>query len=200
MDDIRTFADQTETGRQALALLLERQSAGVLVEPAPQGADLDLILDAGLRAPDHGRLRPWRFVLIRGEARLAWGERLAEAAAIRDPANAPALGDRFRAWVRRTPLIIAIGAGVQAGHKIPEIEQILSAGAAAMNMLNAIHLLGYGGMWVTGPNAYDPRISQLLGLETPSRLVGFLAVGTPKPAPPAPRPRRDSHVREWTGD
>jgi nitroreductase len=199
MDDIRTFADQRETARQTLALLLERQSAGVLVEPAPQGADLDLILDAGLRAPDHGRLRPWRFVLIRGEARLAWGERLAEAAAIRDPANAPALGDRFRAWVRRTPLIIAVGAEVQAGHKIPEIEQILSAGAAAMNMLNAIHLLGYGGMWVTGPNAYDPRISQLLGLEAPSRLVGFLAVGTPKPAPPAPRPRRDSHVREWTG-
>jgi nitroreductase len=200
MDDIRTFADQRETARQTLALLLERQSAGVLVEPAPQGADLDLILDAGLRAPDHGRLRPWRFVLIRGEARLAWGERLAEAAAIRDPANAPALGDRFRAWVRRTPLIIAVGAEVQAGHKIPEIEQILSAGAAAMNMLNAIHLLGYGGMWVTGPNAYDPRISQLLGLEAPSRLVGFLAVGTPKPAPPAPRPQRDSHVREWTAE
>lgn len=185
--------------RRALGLLLGRQSAGVLAEPAPDGADLDMILEAGLRAPDHGRLRPWRFVLIRGEARLTWGEHLAEAALVRDPANGPALGDRFRAWVRRTPLIIAIGAEVQAGHKIPEIEQILSVGAAAMNMLNAVHLLGYGGMWVTGPNTYDPRINELLGFEAPSRLIGFLAVGTPKPAPPAPRPQRDSHVREWTG-
>lgn len=186
-------------GRQALERLLGRQSAGLLAEPAPEGADLDLILDAGLRAPDHGRLRPWRFVLIRGEARLAWGERLAEAAAVRDPANATALGDRFRAWVRRTPLIIAIGAEVRAGHAIPEIEQVLSAGAAAMNMLNAIHLLGYGGMWVTGPNTYDPRINELLGFEAPSRLIGFLAVGTPKAAPTVPRPQRDGHVREWTG-
>jgi nitroreductase len=114
---------------RALELLLSRQSVGVLEEPAPEGAELDLILDAGLRAPDHGRLRPWRFVLIRGDERLAWGERLAEAAQARDPATAQMLGDRYRAWVRRTPLLIAIGAEIHAGHKIPEIEQLLSAGA-----------------------------------------------------------------------
>ena len=96
-----------------------RQSVGVLEEPAPQGAELDLILDAGLRAPDHGRLRPWRFVLIRGDQRLAWGERLAEAAEARDPATAPMLGERYRAWVRRTPLLIAVGAEIRADHKIP---------------------------------------------------------------------------------
>ena len=72
----------------ALHLLLNRQSSGALVEPAPSGADLDLILDAGLRAPDHGRLRPWRFVLIGGEARGAWAERVAEAIRRRDPGNA----------------------------------------------------------------------------------------------------------------
>src|SRR5215470_6718252 len=97
----------------AIDLLLSRQSATLLSEPAPDAADLDLIIDAGLRAPDHGRLRPWRFVLIRGEARLLWGERLAEAARARDPETADALCDRFRAWVRRTPLIIAIGAQVR---------------------------------------------------------------------------------------
>ena len=81
----------------ALDQLLSRRSAGPLQEPAPDGADLDLILDAGLRAPDHGRLRPWRFVVIRGEARLAFGEKLGEAAAVRDPANSSALAERYRA-------------------------------------------------------------------------------------------------------
>ena len=141
------------------------------------------ILDAGLRAPDHGRLRPWRFVLIRGEQRQAWADRLAQAAQARDPANGQAMGEKSRAWVARTPLIIAVGAEVKAGASIPEIEQLLSAGAAAMNMLNAVHLLGYGGMWVTGANAYDPAINKALGFEAPSRLVGFLGVGTPRPMP-----------------
>lgn len=182
----------------ALDQLLSRRSVGPLQEPAPAGADLDLILDAALRAPDHGRLRPWRFVVIRGEARLAFGEKLGEAAAVRDPANASALAERYRAWVRRTPMLIGVGAVVKPGN-IPEIEQLLAAGAAAMNMLNALHMLGYGGMWVTGPNTYDPAVNTLLGFEAPSRLVGFLTVGTPAPstAPIPARPERAAHVAEW---
>ena len=183
----------------ALQLLLNRQSSGALVEPAPSGADLDLILDAGLRAPDHGRLRPWRFVLIRGEARRAWAERVAEAIRRRDPGNAEAMTEKYRAWVARTPLIVALGAEIAANHKIPEIEQLLSVGAAAMNMLNAAHFLGYGGMWVTGPNAYDPAVASALGFEAPSRLVGFLVLGTPRPGPAMARPAREAHVREWRG-
>lgn len=178
--------------------LLARRSVGLLQEPAPQGADIDLILQAALRAPDHGRLRPWRFVTIRGEARIAFGECLAAAAAKRDPEAATALGERARAWVRRTPLLIAVGVVVKDG-KIPESEQVLSAGAAAMNMLNAAHLLGYGAMWVTGANAYDANVNALLGFEAPSRLVGFLTIGTPAPAPtPAPpRPELSAHVTDW---
>ena len=190
---------QRDERMRALELLLSRQSAGVLQEPAPEGAELDLILDAGLRAPDHGRLRPWRFVLIRGERRTQWADRMAEAAIARDPENGAATGERYRAWVARTPLIIAVGANMVAGHKIPEIEQLLSAGAAAMNMLNAAHMLGYGGMWVTGLNAYDPKVNALLGLEAPSRLVGFLALGTPKAGPKVERPSRDQHTAEWLG-
>ncbi len=185
----------------ALDELLSRRSVGALQGPAPEGADLDLILDAGLRAPDHGRLKPWRFVVIRGDAMLAYGEKLAEAAAVRDPANAASLAERYRAWVRRTPMLIAVGAVVKPGN-IPEIEQLLAAGAAAMNMLNAMHMLGYGGMWVTGPNAYDPNINKLLGFEAPSRLVGFLTAGTPAPstAPVPARPDRAAYVTEWKAE
>ena len=194
---------QREERLRALELLLSRQSLNLLQEPAPDGAELDLILDAGLRAPDHGRLRPWRFVLIRGPQKQAWADRVAKAIEVRDPENAAALSDKYRGWVARTPLIIALGAEIKAGHKIPEIEQLLSLGAAAMNMLNALHLLGYGGMWVTGVNSYDPQVNKLLGFEAPSRLVGFLGVGTPKPMPadaPKPaRPSREQHTKEWMG-
>lgn len=193
-------AAQRDERLRAVELLLSRHSVNLLQEPAPEGAELDLILDAGLRAPDHGRLRPWRFVLIRGEQRQAWADRLAEAAMARDPANGPAMAEKARAWVGRTPLIIAIGVDMKEG-KIPEVEQILSAGAAAMNMLNAIHLLGYGGMWVTGANSYDPQVNKALGFVAPSRLIGFLSVGTPRPmpadAPKIPRPSRAQHTRDW---
>jgi nitroreductase len=199
---IASTAAQRDERLRALELLLSRQSVNLLQEPAPDGAELDLIIDAGLRAPDHGRLRPWRFVLIRGEQRQVWADRLAEAAKARDPVNGAAMAEKSRAWVARTPLIIAVGAEVKPGN-IPEIEQLLSAGTAAMNMLNAIHLLGYGGMWVTGANSYDPQVNKLLGFEAPSRLVGFLGVGTPRPmpadAPKIARPSRDRHTTEWMG-
>ena len=114
------------------------------------------------------------------------------------PDTSLALAERYRAWVRRTPMLIAVGAVIKPGN-IPEIEQLLAAGAAAMNMLNALHMLGYGGMWVTGPNAYDATVNRLLGFEAPSRLVGFLTAGTPAPstAPVPARPNRAAHVAEW---
>ncbi len=191
-----------QTSPHPLDALLSRQSVSALEEPAPEGAHLDLILEAGLRAPDHGRLRPWRFVLIRCEARVALGDCLAAAA--RDRQAPQAQIDRIRAWPLRTPLLIGLGAQIRPGHPIPEIEQLLSAGAAAMNMLNAIHMLGYAGMWVTGANTYDPTVNAALGFQAPSRLVGFLAVGTAKPptpgaAAPTGRPDRLAHVVEWRG-
>ncbi len=190
------------TSPHPLDPLLSRQSSSTLEDPAPQSADIDLILDAGLRAPDHGRLRPWRFVLIRGDARAALGDCLASAA--RDRLTPQAQIDRIRAWPLRTPLLIGIGAQIRPDHPVPEIEQILSAGAAAMNMLNAIHMLGYAGMWVTGANTYDPKVNAALGFLAPSRLIGFLAVGTarapsPGAASPAARPDRRGHVVDWSG-
>ncbi|QRF60507.1 MULTISPECIES: nitroreductase [Variovorax] len=183
--------------REALDLLLQRHSPWPLTDPAPSAQDLDLVFQAALRAPDHGQLQPWRFITIRGEARLALGEVFAQAARQRDPEED---GERFRNKAMAAPLLIAICARVLAPHKIPESEQVLAVGAAAMNMLNALHLLGYGGFWATGLNSYDPRVQRALGLGEADRLLGFLYVGTPKEATRAPERRApESFVREWTG-
>jgi nitroreductase len=184
--------------REALELLLQRHSPWPLTDPAPPQQDLDLVFQAALRAPDHGQLQPWRFITIAGDARLALGEVFAQAARQRDPEED---GERFRNKAMAAPLLIAICARVLAPHKIPESEQVLAVGAAAMNMLNALHLLGYGGFWATGLNSYDPRVQRALGLGEADRLLGFLYVGTPKEATrPPERAAPDSFVRAWTGE
>jgi len=189
-------------GRTLLAPLLSRFSISPLAvtDPAPDEAELDLILDAALRAPDHGKIRPWSFVLIRREARRRFGEVLAKALLARDPGASEMMIERERNRPLLAPLTIALGTRLNPIHKVPEIEQTLSVGAAAMNILNALHMLGYGAMWVTGANAYDPNVAAALGFRAPDRLIGFIMTGTPKdpPAPPA-RPDRGDHVRDWQG-
>ena len=118
----------------------------------------------------------------------------------REPDAPEAAVHKQRNRVLNAPLIIALGARLHHGHKIPEIEQMLSVGAGAMNMLNAAHALGYGAVWLTGANAFDPRVVTALGLEATDKLAGFLFVGTPKAAPPATRrPQLADHVAEWHG-
>ncbi len=181
--------------RGALDLLLSRQSRWPLVEPAPSAAEVDLLIDVALRAPDHGQLRPWRFVIVRGQARQALGEVFVQAARDRDPEGD---AERFRAKAVAAPLIIAMGAHLRPKHKVPEGEQLLAAGAAAMNMLNAVHVLGYGGFWATGANSHDPNVLRALGFAPEDQLVGFLYVGTPKnEGTRESRPSRRQHVREW---
>jgi nitroreductase len=193
--DISTLRSQQ---RQALGLLLERHSPWPLTEPAPSAQELDLVFQAALRAPDHGQLQPWRFVVIRGDARLALGNVFARAAQLRDPLDD---GERFRGKAMAAPVLIAICARVQAPHKVPESEQVLAVGAAAMNMLNALHLLGYGGFWATGLNSYDRHVQKALDLQDADRLLGFLYAGTPKEATRAPeRHAPPDFVREWTGE
>lgn len=184
----------------AMQTLLSRTSAGQLRDPAPTGAVLDAILEAGLRAPDHGRLRPWRFVLIRGEARARYAGMAVAALRARDPAATEEQAERMDRRIRGVPLIIALGVALRPEHRIPEIEQMLSAGAAAMNLLNAVHAQGFAGIWVTGANAFDPAVAAGLGFQPPHRLAGFLYVGTREDAlpPPPPRPALAEHVREWT--
>lgn len=184
-------------GREALNRLMSRQSAWPLTEPPPTSQEMRRILGAALCAPDHGQLRPWRFVVIRGEARAALGEVFVAAAHARDPGNNP---ERFRSKAFGAPVVIALVASVRNNHKVPIQEQILSAAAGVMNVLNALHLLGYGGFWATGRNSHDALVHEALGLGDAEHLLGFLYIGTPRHATrvvarSAPR----GFVREWTG-
>jgi nitroreductase len=186
--------------RQAVDSLLSRRSTGFLREPAPNNEDLELILSAGLRAPDHGRLRPWRFVLIRDGARAAFAEVLVEALKRREESPPASMVERLNRRILGVPLLICVGAEIKLDAPIPEIEQLMSVGAAAMNVLNAVHLLGYGGMWVTGPQVYDRSVNEALGFSAPDRLIGLLFVGTPSEvAGQTIRPAASDYTREWSG-
>ncbi|WP_432422189.1 nitroreductase family protein [Robbsia betulipollinis] len=184
--------------RDALDVLMSRQSHWPLSEPGPDDAQLAQIFDAALRAPDHARLRPWRFVLVRGAARAALGDVLIDLAWSRAPDEPRATHEHRRQRAFAAPVVIALGAAVDPDSHVPEIEQLMAVGAATMNLLNAVHALGYGGFWATGADTYEPALHAALGFGATDRLLGFLFVGTPPPAPRrAARPDRAQHVREW---
>ena len=188
-------------GMGALELLHTRESATKLGDPAPGASELESIFAAAVRAPDHGRLRPWRFVVIRGDAREAFGELMASSLKARCPDTSPEGLARERAKALRAPLIVVAVARVQEAARIPQIEQVLSAGAAAQNIMLAAHALGYGAMWKTGDPAYDDTVKAGLHLQASDRIVGFLYLGTraARAAPGAARPAPQEFVTEWQG-
>jgi nitroreductase len=184
----------------AYEALVTRISPKELCEPAPDEAALRKIVAAGLRAPDHGRLRPWRFIAIRGEARYRLGEVLAASLARRDP-KAGDESERERQKPLRAPLVLVVAAHIADSPRIPPVEQLLSAGAAAQNIMIACHALGFGAMWKTGAPAYDRSVKEALGLAAADEIVAFLYIGTPKTMlkPPAPLDPAD-FVRAWAPD
>ena len=177
--------------------LLSRVSVKLLGEPGPDDEQLRLIFEAAVRAPDHGKLRPWRFFIVRGEARQKLSELFVEGVKRREPGANDAQIEKEREKPLRAPLTIAVVATTVVGHKIPEFEQALSAGAAAMNMLNAIHALGFGAKWVTGANCYDPEFKRQFGLDAADQLIGFMHVGTPMEKVATERPEPADFVVEW---
>lgn len=188
----------------AVEAMLTRCSvpARFLREPAPDGADLETILETAMRAPDHAALRPWRFLIIRGDARRRLGEIFAEALCRRDPLADAAAREKELGRPMRSPLIVAVCAEVVENNpKVPVVEQIVTVGAAAQNMLNAAHAMGYAAIMLTGKNARDPFVKQALGLQPKDEIVGFLYFGTPESEIRAKRrPPAAEFVREWTGD
>jgi len=183
----------------AIEALTTRASPRELVEPAPDARTLDRILRAGMRAPDHGRLRPWRFIIVAGAARTALGDVLAAALQRREPGVAEAALAKERGKPLRAPLIIVVAARLREHRGVPAVEQIIAAGAAAQNILVAAHALGFGGFWRTGAAAYDNAVKRALGLRADDAIVGFLYLGTPASAAAAlPMPDVAAHVTYWT--
>ena len=184
----------------ALEALITRASPRGLAEPAPDDAALERMLAAAMAAPDHGRLRPWRFIAVRGAARHELGEVLAEALRAREPAVPEILVAKEREKPLRAPLVLVAAAKLIAGHKIPTVEQVIAAGAAAQNLMVAAHALGYGGFWRTGAPAYDARVKSALGLAETDHILAFLYLGTPIGGNMAPdRAAPESCLVEWRG-
>lgn len=179
----------------APARLLETRRSpapDMLVEPGPSPEELSRILTIALRVPDHGRLAPWRLILIAGEAKKRWLERLLAIAETRPDAAKARVSARK---LQSAPLVVAVVSAPIAEHKIPEWEQQLSAGALAMNLLNGVAALGYGANWLTGWHAYDPQATALLDLREKERIAAMVAIGSvSQPAPERERATQDRVV------
>jgi nitroreductase len=186
-----------------LAALNQRISTPALQlgEPGPTAEQLDRLLSAAIRVPDHGKLTPWRLLLVRDEARGKLGEALAKLHAELDPEVAPAKLEKDRARLAASPLMIVVIAVVdEHNRKVPAQEQILSAGCVAYNLLIGAQALGLSGQWLTGWAAYEPKAAALLGLTGNERVVGFIHIGTPRePAPDRTRPLLADVVGKWRG-
>lgn len=184
----------------ALTALHTRVSAPRL-EGEPEPAQLQNIFKAALRAADHALLRPWRFLIIRGEAREKLGEVFAQAAKIKQPDIDEATLEKTKNKALRAPVIVVVMASIEAHDKVPDIEQIISAGAATQNMLVAAHAQGLGAMWRTGSMAYDKEVSKRLGVAENEKIVGFLYLGQKKgKGRVLPDLHVETYFKEWQGD
>ncbi len=183
---------------EAIEALTARVSGTILVEPGPDERALQCILRAAVRAPDHGKLRPWRFSVIRGAARERLGALMAEALIRRHPDATPAQIQKEKSKPLRAPLILVVGARIDLDSRIPAIEQILSAGAAAQNVMVAAFSLGIGCAWKTGEAAYDAWVKAAFDLQPTDAIVGFLYLGS-NVTPPLPPPPLGlaAYVQEW---
>ena len=162
----------------ALSALHGRVSCPRLVDPAPSGEVLENIQKAAFRAADHARMRPWRFLVIEGEARSELGKLFVRAQVPKKEALTDKQIERITSKPLRAPMIIVVIASIKKNPKVPEIEQIISAGAAAQNMITAAYAQGVGAIWRTGDVAYDSTVMDGLGLTENEKIVGFLYLGT----------------------
>ena len=186
----------------ALHLLKTRRSVKPmeLTGPGPTKAEIDTLLAIASRVPDHGKLTPWRFIVFEGDARIAAGEAIAAAFAADRADATPDQLDFERKRLARAPLVIAVVSRAGPHVKIPEWEQQLSAGAAAMNLVIAAHAMGYAASWITEWYAYDRRVLDKLGIGAGERVAGFVHIGRPtKPPEDRERPPLETIVTHYSG-
>lgn len=189
-----------DTFPSALELLTTRRSvmANDLTEPGPSTAQIEQLLAAAHRVPDHGKLGPWRFILFEGDARRQFGQHLADIHARQFPdINSRCLAVEENRLCR-APLVIAVVANIQEHHKIPTWEQQLSVGAACQNLLLAAHAQGFGAQWITEWYSYNEEVNRLLKLADSERLAGFIYIGSYERTPgERVRPPLEERVSYW---
>src|SRR5262249_4830912 len=184
---------------EAIELLLTRYSAAKLGSPSPSKEALEAMPGAAARAPDHGRLQPWRLILIEGDARRSLGKILAESLARRNPAASDRDLAREREKALRAPLIIVVATRYDRSSKIPIVEQIIAAGCAAHGLILAAFALGLGAFWRTGEAAYDEAVKAALDISSEDLIIGFIYVAPDMGGlSPRPRPAIQEVAQPWT--
>ncbi len=184
-----------------LALLETRRSAKArdMVGPGPSPEELERIIAIAARTPDHGKLAPWRFVIVGDDQREELAELLHRAFERNDPEAGPAHHAKADQFARQGEALVVLLSAPVAGHKVPVDEQEMSAGAVGMNLLHAANALGFVGSWLTGWAAYDPTVTEAFAQGPGERIIGFFFFGHPgQPLQERPRPDLASIVRRWS--
>ena len=184
-----------------LSLLATRRSGKPreMVAPGPSEAQLAEILEIAARAPDHGKLFPWRFVIVPQDRREAFGRLLVGALEVEDPAGKLAKRDQAIEFAHQAPVLVVLISAPVHGHKIPLWEQELSVGAVAMNLLTATTAMGFVGSWITGWPTYSARVSEAF-CAPGQKLAGFIFLGSPsRELEERPRPDLAQIIRHWNG-
>lgn len=180
--------------------LLETRRSGrprELIAPGPSDAELERILSIAARVPDHGKLSPWRFVIVSPNHRQALADLVARALPEHDPEATAAHRQKALEFAHQAPVLVVLLSAPIEGHKIPVWEQQMSCGAAGMNLLHAAHALGYVGGWITGWQAYSERVRDAFCLPG-ERIAGFIFLGSPGvELQDRPRPALGDIVRKW---
>lgn len=174
----------------ALQLLKTRRSVKPIemAAPGPTPDQVETMLTIASRVPDHGKLAPWRFIVFEGDARRAAGEKIAAAFKTANPEATPDQIEFERLRLARAPLVIAVVSRAGPHVKIPDWEQVLSAGAATMNLVTAANAMGFATSWLTEWYAYDRKTLEAFGVKPGEKIAGFVHIGTAS-KPPEDRPR-----------
>lgn len=171
-----------------------------LGEPGPDPDTLLRMLASAVRVPDHGKLVPFRFLRIAGDARHSLGEFLVQRSRERDPQVSAAQLEKDRLRFSHAPLVITVVARPQPNPKVPEQEQLMTAGCVCFALLQAAQALGFGAQWLTAWMAFDPAVRAHLGLAEDERIAGFIHIGTPRTeAPERERPDPATLLQDWAG-
>ena len=163
-----------------IKMIQQRTSNPRLKAPAPDRATVETLLACAVRAPDHGRMRPWRFLVLEGRALEELGEAYEKAGLATDPQADEVKRSRWRAMPLRAPMVMVAVARLKPNPKVPDWEQLAAVAAAVQNVQLAAHALGYGAMWRTGDMTSAAAVFEYLGLEPSDRIVAFLYLGTPE--------------------